>query len=175
MSPSYVQETLFERYWHPAWETALAHASFSSTFRDAIPRVEAAAATIVSDIGPLLCETESQTLIHGDLNPSNVLVYNGHPFFIDWEAAMRGPFYIDLPHHHCTLDQAEHYRQALAAKGHVISRQDFVDRYRVAARYIGFRYMWWTLAQWRRDPTQALWVRHYIGLITGDGIGNSFN
>ena len=171
MSAGYVQETLFERYWRPAWEAALAHASFSNTFRDAIPRVEAAAATIVGDMETLLGEAESQTLIHADLNPSNVLVYNNRPYFIDWETAMRGPFYIDLPHHHCTLAQAEHYRQALAAQGHVISRQDFAERYRVAARYIGFRYMWWTLDQWRRDQTQTRWVQHYIGLITGEGIG----
>src|SRR5215216_61568 len=43
MSPSYVQDMLFERAWRPAWETAVAHASFATTFRDAIPRVEAAA------------------------------------------------------------------------------------------------------------------------------------
>jgi len=60
---------------------------------------------------------------------------NGQPYFIDWQTAMRGPFYIDLPHHHCTLTQAEQYRQALASQGYVISRQDFAERYRVAARY----------------------------------------
>jgi hypothetical protein len=79
---------------------------------------------------------------------------------------MRGPFSIDLPHHHCTLTQAEHYRQALAAHGHTIARQDFAERYRVAARYIGFRYMWWTLDYWREDPTQTPWVQHYLDLVT---------
>jgi hypothetical protein len=39
-----------------------------------------------------------------------VLVDQGQPYFIDWQTAMRGPFYIDLPHHHSTLTQAEHYR-----------------------------------------------------------------
>jgi fructosamine-3-kinase len=173
MSPTYVQDMLFTRAWRPAWETAVAHARFATTFRDAIPRVEAAAATIVDDMRALLREPASQTLIHADLNPSNVLVYNGYPYFIDWQTAMRGPFYIDLPHHHCTLTQAEHYRQALAAQGHDIARQDFAERYRVAARYIGFRYMWWTLDYWREDPTQTPWVQHYLNLVTGDGIGAS--
>ena len=164
---------LFVRAWRPAWETAVADARFATTFRDAIPRVEAAAATIVEDMDALLHESASQTLIHADLNPSNVLVYDGHPYFIDWQTAMRGSFYIDLPHHHCTLTQAEHYRQALAAHGHVISRQDFAERYRVAARYIGFRYMWWTLEYWLADQTQTPWVQHYINLVTGDGIDTS--
>lgn len=173
MSRSYIQDMLFVRAWRPAWETAVADARFVTTFRDVIPRVEAAATTIVEDMQALLNEPESQTLIHADLNPSNVLVDDGHPYFIDWQTAMRGPFYIDLPHHHCTLKQAEHYRQALAAHGYVITRQDFAERYRVAARYIGFRYMWWTLDYWREDPTQTPWVQHYINLVTGDGIGAS--
>ena len=173
LSSSYIDDMVFVRAWRPAWETAIADARFAVTFRDAIPRVEAAAATIVEDMQALLHEPTTQTLIHADLNPSNVLVCNGQPYFIDWQTAMRGPFYIDLPHHHCTLTQAEHYRQALASQGHVISRQDFAERYRVAARYIGLRYMWWTLEYWLQDQTQTPWVHHYIGLVTGDGIGTS--
>jgi hypothetical protein len=171
MSPSYVQDMLFVRAWRPAWETALANTRFATTFRAEIPRIEAAAETIVADVRALVSEPSAQTLIHADLNPSNVLVYDGQPYFIDWQTAMRGPFYIDLPHHHCTVTQAEHYRQALGAHGHTISRRDFAERYRVAARYIGFRYMWWTLDYWLSDPTQTPWVQHYIGLVTGDGIG----
>jgi thiamine kinase-like enzyme len=122
----------------------------------------------VPDMQALLDDPAAQTVIHADLNPSNVLMDHGQPYFIDWQTAMRGPFYIDLPHHHCTLAQAEHYRQALASHGHVIPRQDFAERYRVAARYIGFRYMWWTLDYWRDDPTQTLWVQHYLDLVTGE-------
>ncbi|MEP7190789.1 MAG: aminoglycoside phosphotransferase family protein [Roseiflexaceae bacterium] len=173
MNASYVQDMLFERAWRPAWETAVADTRFAATFRDAIPQVEAAATTIVEDMRALLHEPATQTLIHADLNPSNVLVAEGKPYFIDWQTAMRGPFYIDLPHHHCTLTQAEHYRQALAAHGQVISRQDFAEHYRVAARYIGFRYMWWTLEYWLQDQTQTRWVQHYIGLVIGDGLGRS--
>ena len=163
----YIQDMLFVRAWQPAWQAALADERFVTVFGDEIPRVEAAAATIVADVRALLNEPESQTLIHADLNPSNVLVYGGRPYFIDWQTAMYGPFYIDLPHHHCTLEQAEHYRLALAARGRPIARGDFAERYRVAARYIGLRYMWWTLEYWREDPSQTAWVRHYFGLVLG--------
>jgi aminoglycoside phosphotransferase (APT) family kinase protein len=168
MDASYIHDMLFVRAWRPTWERAVADPHFATTFREAIPRIEAAAATIVTDMQTLLDESAAQTLIHADLNPSNVLVDQGQPYFIDWQTAMRGPFYIDLPHHHCTLAQAEHYRQALAAHGHTISRQDFAERYRVAARYIGLRYMWWTLDYWREDPTQTAWVQHYLDLVIGE-------
>jgi hypothetical protein len=171
MDAGYVREMLFERAWRPAWEAATASARFAAAFRDAIPRVEAAAATIVEDMRALLGDEESHTLIHADLNPSNVLVRRGVPYFVDWQTAMRGPFYIDLPHHHCTLAHAEHYRRALLARGRAIAPGVFAERYRVAARYIGLRYMWWTLENWLEDQTQAPWVRHYVGLVTGDGIG----
>src|SRR5262245_22874254 len=107
----------------------------------AIPRVEAAAATIVADMSSLLQDVQAQTLIHADIHPSNVLVQQGTPYFIDWQTARWGPLYLDLPHHHCTLAQAELYRRALAARGYTIPQDTFAARYRVAARYIGLRYM----------------------------------
>jgi aminoglycoside phosphotransferase (APT) family kinase protein len=166
----YLEEMLFQRTWRPAWKQALANPAFVETFRNAIPRVEAAAVTIVDDMVSLLDDAQAQTLIHADINPSNVLVQRGTPYFIDWQTARWGPLYLDLPHHHCTLVQAELYRRALAARGFAIPRDTFAARYRVAARYIGLRYMWWTLEYWLSDPTQTAWVQHYIGLVTGDGI-----
>jgi Ser/Thr protein kinase RdoA (MazF antagonist) len=166
----YLEQMLFQRTWRPAWQQALSSPAFVETFRSAIPWVEAAAATIVDDMASLLEDAQAQTLIHADINPSNVLVQDGTPYFIDWQAAMWGPLYLDLPHHHCTLAQAEHYRRALAACGYVIPADRFAAQYHVAARYIGLRYMWWTLEYWLSDPTQTAWVQHYIGLVTGDGI-----
>ena len=167
----YIEAMIFQRTWWPAWQSAIATPAFVDTFGPDIPHVEAAAATIVDDLADMLADSSAHTLIHTDLNPSNVLVHNGTPYFIDWQSAMRGPFYLDLPHHHCTLAQAEHYRHARAAHGRPIAAPEFARRYRVAARYIGLRYMWWTLEYWLSDPTQAAWVRHYIGLVTGVGIG----
>jgi fructosamine-3-kinase len=166
----YLEQMLFQRTWRPAWQQALSNPAFVETFRSAVPRVEAAAATIVEDMTSLLEDAQAQTLIHTDINPSNVLVQDGTPYFIDWQAAMWGPLYLDLPHHHCTLAQAELYRRALAAHGYAIPSDAFAAHYWVAARYIGLRYMWWTLQFWLSDPTETAWVQHYIGLVTGDGI-----
>ena len=166
----YLEEMLSERTWRPAWKQALTNHAFVETFSSAIPRIEAAATTIVEDMTSLLDDAQAQTLIHADINPSNVLVQQGIPYFIDWQSAMWGPLYLDLPHHHCTLAQAELYRRALAAHGYAIPPEVFATHYRVAARYIGLRYMWWTLEYWLSDPTQTAWVQHYIGLVTGDGI-----
>lgn len=166
----YLEQMLFQRTWRQAWEQALASPGFVETFRSAIPRIEAAAATLVDDMASLLDDAQAQTLIHADINPSNVLVQQGKPYFIDWQTAMWGPLYLDLPHHHCTLAQAELYRDALAARGHAIPADVFAAHYRVAARYIGLRYMWWTLEFWLSDRAQTAWVQHYIGLVTGDGI-----
>ena len=166
----YLEQMLFQRTWRPAWEQALASRAFSETFRSAIPRIGAAAATIVEDMTSLLEDTQAQTLIHADINPSNLLVQQSTPYFIDWQSAMWGPLYLDLPHHHCTLAQAELYRRALEARGYTISPDLFAAQYQVAARYIGLRYIWWTLEYWLSDPTQTAWVQHYIGLVTGDGI-----
>jgi len=166
----YLEDMLFQRTWRPAWEQALSSPAFVETFSGAIPRVEAAAATIVEDMTSLVDNAQAQTLIHADINPSNVLVQADTPYFIDWQVAMWGPLYLDLPHHHCTLAQAELYRRALAAHGYTIAPEVFAAHYRVAARYIGLRYMWWTLDYWLSDPSQTAWVQHYIGLVTGDGI-----
>src|SRR6266540_5145547 len=70
------------------------------------------------------------TLIHADINPSDVLVQDGKPYFIDWQTARWGPLYLDLPHHHCTLAQAELYRRALAARGYAIPPDAFAAHYR---------------------------------------------
>jgi hypothetical protein len=72
MSPNYVHDMLFVRAWRPAWERAVADSHFATTFRETIPRIEAAAASIVEDMQALLEEPAAQTLIHADLNPSNV-------------------------------------------------------------------------------------------------------
>ena len=40
----------------------------------------------------------------------------------------------------------------------------------MTARYIGLRYIWWTLEYWLSDSTQTAWVQHYIRLVTGEGI-----
>ncbi len=63
MSSSSIHDMLFVRAWRPAWERAVADPHFATTFWETIPRIEAAAATIVADMQALLNEPAAQTLI----------------------------------------------------------------------------------------------------------------
>jgi hypothetical protein len=163
----YFTDTVIKGWWRPHWEKALGNSAFRSTFQRQIPLIEAAADVMVEELSALADENETLTLVHTDINPSNVLVHQGKPFYIDWQVAHYGPFYLDLPHHFCTLQQAEHYRQALDRHGIPISSTAFEERYRAAARGIGFRYIWWTLADWQDNDHQTRWVLHYMNLILG--------
>jgi hypothetical protein len=148
------------------WRAALADEGFTSTFRDLLPAVEAAADRVVDEMTALAGEEDCLTLAHTDVNPSNVLVRDGAAYLIDWQSAHRAPFYLDVPHHFHTLEMAETYRRALSAAGKAVSSADFAERYRAAARYTALRYVWWTLDYYREDPAEAEpWVRHYLGMI----------
>ena len=164
---AYFVEQIERRYWRPHWERALADADFQRAFGAYLRPVEAAAARAPAEVAELCDEGDAITVIHGDINPSNVLLVDDRPFFIDWQAACSGAFYLDLPHHFCTLEQAEVYRGALASLGWQVPRADFAERYRAAARYIGLRYLWWTLEAWREDRAEAPWVLHYLHMIVG--------
>jgi thiamine kinase-like enzyme len=113
----------------------------------------------------LYAEGDALTLVHTDINPSNVLMLDGVPYFIDWEAAHYGPFYLDVPHHFFTPALAEYYREALAEQGIEVPRARFAERFRIAARYTALRYMWWTFDAWRGDHSADVWVRHYFAMI----------
>jgi aminoglycoside phosphotransferase (APT) family kinase protein len=162
---AYYADYVLNRCWRPYWERMLADNEFVAAFGALISPVEAAAERGVEEMLCLAAEEDALTLIHTDINPSNVLVHQGQPYYIDWQVAHYGPLYLDLPHHFCTLRQAEHYRKALAAQGTEIPPTAFEERYRAAARCIGFRYMWWTLDLWQSDHRETAWVMHYLGLI----------
>lgn len=151
--------------WEPAWERALEDAAFRHEFADAIDTVEAAAARAPAEIDRLWGDERCLSLLHGDINPSNVLLADGNPHFIDWQAACYGPCYLDLPHHLPTLRVAESYRLARAARGDTIAPDDFAVGFRAAAHYIGLRYLWWTLDLWLEDHSEDRWVRHYFSLV----------
>jgi len=164
---SYFAGYVIAHCWRPHWQKAVANPAFRQQFGGFIPKVETAANRMVDEMSAVAAEPQCQTLVHTDINPSNVLVHRGRPFYIDWQVAHYGPFYMDLPHHFCTREQAEHYRAALAALGREIPAPHFTDRYRAAARCIGFRYLWWTLEGWHGKPDETAWVQHYLGLILG--------
>lgn len=154
------------QYWEPAWERALARPAFRQEFGRSIAAVEAVAAGVADEIQHLAEDREQLSLLHGDINPSNVLIADERPWLIDWQAACYGPFYLDLPHHLHTVALAEEYRRARVALGAEISYADFAAGFRAAAHFIGLRCIWWTLDLWQEDPTQAHWIRYYLDLIT---------
>ncbi|HZU12410.1 MAG TPA: aminoglycoside phosphotransferase family protein [Chloroflexota bacterium] len=161
----YVREHL-ARLWEPAWQRAVDNVAFRGEFGDAIDAVEAATRQIPDAVEDLAADGRDLTLLHGDLNPGNVLISGGSPYFVDWQAACYGPFYLDLPHHLHTLTAATAYLHARERLGDRIDPQDFAAKFRMAAHYIGLRYIWWTLDLWAEDPADARWVRHYLDLIT---------
>ncbi|GER89804.1 hypothetical protein KDW_39660 [Dictyobacter vulcani] len=162
---SYVTTYIQQRFWRPAWERVVHDPAFIQLFGAEIPQVEAAAATIADEMDTLYQEDNTLTLVHADLNPSNVIVYENAPYFIDWELPRYGSFYLDLPHLFPALEQAEYYRQALEEAEIRILPEDFAVRYRIAARFVGLRYLWLPLKAWQADHTRTTWVRHYLSMI----------
>jgi hypothetical protein len=158
-----------EQFFRPTWERARQVSRFRAHFGPVIAAVEHQAATIVAAMTDLHNVTAWRTLVHTDLNPSNVLVWKGAPYLIDWGTAHVGALFLDLPHHFPALAQAEVYRIALAERGWDIDPGTFADAHCLAARYTGLRYLWWALEAWLEDPAAERWVRHYLGMILMPG------
>jgi hypothetical protein len=161
----YARSMIEDVFWRPHWEIAVRQNDFHEEFGSWLPRVEAAAAKVVDEVTALDGDGGARTLVHTEINPGNVLVYDRRAFFIDWADAHLGSLYLDLPHHLCTLELADRYREALDRLGLPIAPADFEERYRVAARYIALRYMWWTFEAWRDDRDAAEWVLHYFSML----------
>jgi len=159
-------EGMIERgLFRPSWSRAKTDPEFVARFGDQIDEVERVAARIVEDMAAIHDEATSLTLVHTDVNPGNVRLWHGKPYFIDWGTAHYGSFYIDVPHHFDTVERAMIHRTALAEWGIEIPEREYVDRFRAAARYTGLRYIWWTLDGWQADRTLDVWVSHYLGMI----------
>lgn len=164
---AWFDEMIERRFFRPAWERAKADPAFVTRFGDHIAEVERAAARIVDDMVAIHDDGTSLTLVHTDVNPGNVRLLDGKPFIIDWGTARYGSFYIDIPHHFDTVERAMIYREALGERGVEIPEREYVERFRTAARYIGLRYIWWTLDGWRTDRSLDVWVSHYLRMIRG--------
>src|SRR5581483_3117460 len=76
-------------------------------------------------------------------------------YLIDWGQARYGPLYLDLPNYF-TPDEALLYRDALAELGHAIPTDLFLQRYRQATRYPGFKYIGFVLYMWRPGQPGSL-------------------
>jgi aminoglycoside phosphotransferase (APT) family kinase protein len=163
---TYVERRVIEGWWRPHWEAALRNEALRGVLAPYIEEVEAVARRLPEEIAPVLEDPGYHTLIHADVNPSNVLLQEGRAYFVDWPTAHYGCLFVDLPHHFCSLEQAEYCRQALAERRVEIEAPEFEWRYRLAARMIGLRYLWWTLEDAGAAARDPRWVLHYIGMIT---------
>ncbi|WP_042167058.1 phosphotransferase [Paenibacillus gorillae] len=159
-------EQMLNTRWRPSWEKAIQTESFIEAFGAYIPEVEAAAACITADLEVVLNDESSHTLIHNDLNPGNVLVHNNDDvYFIDWEEARYGSLYLDVP---LRLDivQARDYLDELSSHGVVLPSAKFESQYKIAARYLGLRFMAWNLGAWAHDLRAKEGLIKYLKMAT---------
>ena len=164
-SRAYFYGMIERQFFRPNWERAKADPTFVARFGDHIDEVDHVATHIVDDMVAIHDEENSLTLVHTDVNPGNVRLLGGKPYVIDWGTAHYGAFYIDIPHHFDTVERALIHHAALARRGIAIPEREYVERFRVAARYTGLRYIWWTLDGWQTDRSLDTWVGHYLRMI----------
>ncbi|GEM48107.1 phosphotransferase [Deinococcus cellulosilyticus] len=155
-----------EKWWRGPWHKVMQIPEFRRTFASYIPRVESAADKMLIEVASLNQDYRNLTLIHNDLCPANVLVTpEKQVFFLDWQEARYGSFYMDLPPHMPTFESTAPYRRALVREGVSVSLSEFRDKYRVACHYAGFANMWSALSAWKRNPSEEAYVRHWFNLI----------
>ncbi|XEC94195.1 phosphotransferase family protein [Paenibacillus tarimensis] len=158
--------TMIHERWRAAWKVAKNNEQFMDEFGIYVPTVESVARSITDDMIRVLNDERTHTLIHNDLNPGNVLVYNNEDvMFIDWEEARYGSLLLDVPLRF-TVEQAEDYRDALASLGHEIPHSLFIRQYKMAARYLGLRYMSWNLSVWTGDPNAKQGLKKYLNMVS---------
>lgn len=162
---TYISDML-ENRWKPHWEKALNNEEFLEKFHMYISDVKAVAATIIDDMESVLSDESSYTLIHTDIHPGNILSTNDNEvFFIDWAEAHYGTFYLDIPLPFRDLESAEKYHQLLSTYNIEIPLIHFSQQYRTASRYIGLRYMAWTLWDWKENPGTLQSLYNYLNLV----------
>lgn len=163
---NHIQNMINER-WRPAWEVAKNNEQFVEVFGSYIPIVEEVSKSIIEEIEIVLNDESSHTLIHNDLNPGNVLIHNNNDvFFIDWEEARYGSFYLDIPIRFSDFKQAENYREVLGSLGKEIPYAQFKKQFTIASRYLGIRYMPWNLGVWNTDSRAKEGLHKYLNMAT---------
>jgi aminoglycoside phosphotransferase (APT) family kinase protein len=136
---------------------------------DVARQMEEAIEPFLTSMGALWAEAEMHTLIHADMMDAHVLVHEGRPYLIDWGQARYGSFYLDLPNYF-TPATVQFYREALAELGFTIPEAAFMQRYRAAGRYPGFKYMGFLLHLWtagQLDTLQGPLMQHLVHGVVG--------
>lgn len=131
---------------------------FARQFEATLPKLQAAGRRFAADMTALSEESPFMTLTHGDIqriDGSHVYNVEGRPYIIDFGFCRYAPFFIDLVDYF-SLEEALFYRQALADQGVHMPPRDFEARFRAAAKYPGFIYMFPGIMQWKRGDENGL-------------------
>jgi thiamine kinase-like enzyme len=144
-----------------AWAQALGDGDFEQEYGALTADLESAGQRFQRDVEALWQEGMTTTLIHGDLHDGNVVYRAGQPYLIDWAHARYGSLYLDLPNLF-PGEAARLYYEALWERGVAIDQAEFFERYQRMGRYVGFKYLGFTLAQWAGRDTPGSLVREHL-------------
>jgi aminoglycoside phosphotransferase (APT) family kinase protein len=149
--------------WREQWEANLNQPEFAAEFGKYTPRLEAAMDRFIQTLKDLTAEGETLTVLNVDLIPDHIRLWRGAARFIDWEQSSYGSLYLDLPNHF-TVETALVYRDALARHGYSIPELEFQERYHEIGRYMGLRYLGYSLWRWAQggaERRQGRWFLYY--------------
>jgi len=130
--------------------------AFAAEFGKYLPMLREQGEKFIGDMTALCNEESCMTLTHGDLQMRDgAHVYNcdGMPGIIDFGFCRYAPFYIDLVGWFSSTD-AKIYYDVLRGKGIRVSSREFEERVKTAFRYIGFLYLFPSMADWQEGPTK---------------------
>lgn len=149
--------------WRDEWEKNMRDPEFFAEFGVYDQPLKAAMEDFLRVLAVLTAEGDTLTLLNVDLIPDHIRLWRGEARFIDWEQSSYGTLYLDLPNYF-SLESALSYRDALARHGYEIPVMDFMERFREVGRYMGLRYLGYSLWCWgqggetRRDNR---WFLYY--------------
>jgi aminoglycoside phosphotransferase (APT) family kinase protein len=154
---------LWLRAWREQWEANLKQPEFAAEFGKYTPRLESAMDRFIQTLKDLTAEGETLTVLNVDLIPDHIRIWRGAARFIDWEQSSYGSLYLDLPNHF-TVETALVYRDALARHGYSIPELEFQERFHEIGRYMGLRYLGYSLWRWAQggeERRQGRWFLYY--------------
>jgi len=133
--------------WADEWEKNLRDPEFFAEFGAYDQPLKAAMEKLMCVLEALTAEGDTLTLLNVDLIPDHIRLWHGEARLIDWEQSSYGTLYLDLPNYF-SLESALSYRDALARHGYEIPVMDFMERFREVGRYMGLRYLGYSLWCW---------------------------
>jgi hypothetical protein len=147
--------------WRQQWEANLADPLFAAEFAPYTSQLEASMECFMTVLTALTAEGTTLTLLNVDLTPDYIRLWRGQACFIDWEQSSYGSLYLDLPNYF-SIETALVYRDALARSGFEIPVPEFLERYREVGRYMGLRYLGYSLWVWAQGGEQREQGRWFL-------------